>query len=533
MAGKRLPMRKILEILRLRWVLGLTVRDTARALRVSTGVVSATTDRATSIGLTYETALELTYEELEARLYPAALPRQEFAEPDLVWIHHELRRTGVTLELLHQEYLAEHEKGALGYSAFCGRYRGWRKKRGPVLRKRYRGGEVLFVDFSGKRPVTIDPGTGNATPVELFVAVMGASNFTYVEAVRTQRVPDWIGAHVRALEYLGGVPVTVVPDQLRSAVSKPHRIEPGLQRTYEDLGRHYETAIIPARPRKPKDKAKVEAGVLVAQRWILARLRDEVFFSLEALNDRIRELLEELNDRPMKHLGGVSRRELFERVDRPELRRLPERAYEPAEWEVARVHEDYHVAVRDHWYSVPFELIGQEVDARLTATMVEIYRHGRRVAAHARNDEERFRPTTDPRHRPPNHRVLYDSNRDQLMQWARDVGPATTDLMERLLDPRHNFAGATRRRSGYGVRRLGDKYDLERVEEACRRVLAFDRVSYRSVERILRLGLDREALPDDPPSAPPIEHDQVRGASYFAGDDDLTPDPEEEESDAA
>lgn len=532
MAGKRLPMRKILEILRLRWVLGLTVRDTAQALHVSTGVVSSTTDRVAAAGLSYEAAIELPYEELEARLYPGPMPRREFIEPDLAWIHRELRRTGVTLELLHQEYAAEHGKRALGYAAFCRRYQRWRKKRGPVLRKHYRGGEVLFVDFSGKRPVIIDPTTGDATPVELFVAVMGASNFTYVEAVPSQRVPDWIGAHVRALEYLGGVPQTVVPDQLRSAVSKPHRIEPGLQRTYEDLGRHYETAIIPARPRKPKDKAKVEAGVLVAQRWILARLRNEVFFSLEALNERIAELLEDLNDRPMKHLGGISRRQLFERVDQPELRPLPERAYEPAEWEVAKVHEDYHVAIREHWYSVPFELIGHEVDVRLTSRMVEIYRHGRRVAAHARSDHERFRPTTDPRHRPPNHQVLFDSNRDQLMQWARDVGPATTELMERLLDPQHNFAGSTRRRSGYGVRRLADKYELERIEEACRRVLAFDRVSYKSVERILRLGLDREDDDGDRPSAPPIAHDQVRGASYFADDDDLTPDPEEE-SDAA
>lgn len=527
MAKERLPMRKILEILRLRWILGLTVRETSAALGVSTGAVSRTTERALASELTYEAAADLGHEELEARLYPIAARAAAFVEPDPRWIHRELRRVGVTLELLHQEYRAEQGEEALGYSAFCRRYQQWRTKRGPVLRQHYSGGEVLFVDFSGKRPSVVDPSTGEARDVELFVAVMGASNFTYVEAVATQRTADWIGAHVRALSYLGGVPRTLVPDQLRAAVSQPHRHEPELQRTYEDLGRHFGTAVIPARPRKPRDKAKVEAGVLVAQRWILARLRDETFFSIEALNARIRELLEELNARPMKSLGGVSRRELFERVDQPALMPLPSDGFEPAEWRKARVHEDYHVDVQRHWYSVPFELIGQEVEIRLTATMVEVYRHGRRVASHRRDDTP-YQSTTDPRHRPPNHQAVFEGTRDRLMQWAREVGESTTELMQRLLDPAHNFAGSTRRRSGYGVRKLEEKYERARIEEACRRVLAFERVSYKSVERILRLGLDQAPMSSaSPPSAPAIEHDQVRGADYFAGDDD------EEDQDAA
>ncbi|RZO61682.1 MAG: IS21 family transposase [Sandaracinaceae bacterium] len=529
MAKERLPMRKILEILRLRFVLGLTVRETSAALGVSTGAVSRTTERALGSELTYETAAGLGFDELEARLYPKTKRVGAHVEPDVRWVHRELRRVGVTLELLHQEYRAEHGAGALGYSAFCRRYQRWRAKRGPVLRKHYVGGEVLFVDFSGKRPNIVDRLTGQAHEVELFVAVMGASNFTYVEAVATQRVEDWIGAHVRALSYLGGVPRTVVPDQLRSAVSEPDRYEPKVQRTYEDLGRHYGMAVIPARPRKPRDKAKVEAGVLVAQRWILARLRDETFFSIEALNARVRELLEDLNGRPMKSLGGVSRRELFERVDRPALMQLSTDRFEPAEWSKARVHEDYHVDVRRHWYSAPFELIGQEVEVRLTATMVELYRHGRRVAAHPR-DEAPYRSSTDPRHRPPNHQAIFDGTRDQLMQWARDIGESTSELMQRLLDPEHNFSGSVRRRSGYGVRSLGAKYEGARIEEACRRVLALERASYKSVERILRLGLDQAPTPEaPPPSAPAIDHDQVRGADYFADDEDT----EEEDQDAA
>lgn len=520
-------MRKILEILRLRWVLGLTVRETAVALGVSTGAVSRTTERAKAAELSFEAASEMTHEALEALLYPRSKRSVPHIEPDVVWIHRELRRVGVTLELLHQEYASEHGGAALGYSAFCRRYQRWRGRRGPVLRKHYAGGEVLFVDFSGKRPKVVDRVSGEAREVELFVAVMGASNLTYVEAVATQRVADWIGAHTRALSYLGGVPRTVVPDQLRAAVSKPDRHEPKLQRTYEDLGRHYSMAVIPARPRKPRDKAKVEAGVLVAQRWILARLRNETFFSIEALNARIRELLEDLNARPMKSLGGVSRRELFERVDRPALRPLPEHDFEPAEWSKARVHEDYHVDVGHHWYSAPFELIRQTVEVRRTATMVELYRHGRRVATHRRRDDAPYQSSTDPRHRPPNHRAVFDGTRDRLMQWAREVGPKTTELMTRLLDPEHNFAGATRRRSGYGVRRLGDKYERARIEEACRRVLERERVSYKSVERILRLGLDQQPEPvASKPAAPAIEHDQVRGADYFADD-------EEEDQDAA
>ena len=524
---ERLPMRKILEILRLRWVLGLTVRETSASLGVSTGAVSRTTERAKAAELSFESACELDQVTLEARLYPPARRVTAFVDPDVRWIHQELRRVGVTLELLHQEYSAEHGAAALGYSAFCGRYRRWRSKRGPVLRRHYVGGEVLFVDFSGKKPTVLDPKSGEPREVEVFVAVMGASNFTYVEAVETQRVADWIGAHTRALSYLGGVPRTVVPDQLRSAVSRPHRIEPKLQRTYEDLGRHYGTAVIPARPRKPRDKAKVEAGVLVAQRWILARLRDEVFFSLASLNARVRELLEDLNRRPMKSLGGVSRRELFERIDQPALRPLPTNGFEPAEWSHARVHEDYHVDVGRHWYSVPFELIGQEVEVRLTASMVEVYRHGRRVSSHVRDDTP-YQPTTDPRHRPPNHRAVYAGTRDRLMEWARGVGPATTSLMERLLDPQHNFANTTRRRSGYGVRSLEKKYGCARIEQACERVLVFERVSYKSVERILRLGLDKTPAPrTSSEGVKAIEHEQVRGADYFADEE------EEEEQDAA
>lgn len=531
----RLPMRKILEILRLRWEQSRTVRETSQALGVSTGAVTRTTERARKAGLSYEGAVQLGELELEKQLYPGR-PAVEgpFEEPSMLWVDEELRRVGVTLELLHEEYVKEHGRKAMAYTTFCRRYQRWRKHRNPVMRQVHLGGDKLFVDFSGKKPRVVDPQSGEAREVELFVAVLGASNYTYAEAVATQQIPDWIGAHTRALSFLGGVPRTLVPDQLRSGVSDPDGYEPGVQRTYEDLGRHYGTTVLPARPRKPRDKAKVEAGVLVAQRWILARLRHETFFSLESLNARIRELVEDLNQRPMRSFGGLSRRALFERLDQKELAPLPAHAFEPAEWEKAKVHEDYHVAIRRHWYSVPYALIGQEVEVRLTAKTVEAYWKGSRVATHVRCDDKPYEPSTNPAHRPAKHQAVFEQAAEHLLTWAHDVGPHALILMQRFLDPAHNVHGMIRIRSGFGLRSLHKTYDLPRIEEACRRVLSFERVSYKSVERTLRLGLDLTPWEEDTTaSAPPIEHDQVRGAAYFESLCTYETDPAKEEDDAA
>ena len=320
-------MHKIREILRLRWVLGLGVRQAAASAGVGHTVVSKTASRAESAGLDWATVEKLTDTELQRRLYGApCAPTTGRAEPDPVYIHTELRRPGVTLELLHIEYLDAHPEG-YRYTAFCDRYRAWQKKSGVWMRQVHRAGEKTFVDYSGKRPSLVEPATGERVFVELFVGVLGASSLTFAEATLTQRIPDFLGSHGRMFEYFGGVTEIVVPDQLRSAVTIPSRCAPGIQRTYADLGRHYGTAIVPARPRKPRDKAKVEVAVQVAQRWILARLRNQTFFSLQELNARIRELLDELNVRPMKRLGGKTRRELFESLDhaprRPGARARP------------------------------------------------------------------------------------------------------------------------------------------------------------------------------------------------------------------
>jgi transposase len=427
-----------------------------------------------------------------------------------VWIHTEYKRPGVTLELLHLEYLAEHEgEDPYGYTAFCGRYRRWLKARGLSMRQVHRAGEKAFVDFSGKKPRVFDPLENAFVEVELFVAVLGASSFTYAEATRDQTLASWIRAHVRAFTYFEGTPTTAVPDQLRAAVSVPCRHEPTVQRHYAELGEHYEMAIVPARPRRPKDKAKVERAVQVAQRWILARLRNEQFFTLESLNERIRELLEDLNSRPMKRYGGLSRRNLWEQIERPALRPLPPEPFAYAQWSRAKVHRDYHVQVDDHYYSVPHALVGEHVEVRLGAATVEAYYRGRRVASHARS-RERFKHTTTRAHMPKNHQEWAAKDPSSLREWARTVGPNTEALMAQILERDPNLPNGYR--SGLGLRRVGTAYGAERTEKAAAIALRWGARSYKPVERMLKLG--REVEDDEEPSTP-VEHEQVRGPDYY------------------
>jgi transposase len=388
MATERLAMDKIREILRLRLDRGLTVREVARGVGVSVGVAQRISARARHLGLTWTDVEQLDEGALDERLHgKRAVPGDHRERPDPVVIHQELRRTGVTLELLHLEYLERNPNG-LRHTAFCDVYRSWRAKAGLVMRQVHRAGEKLFLDFSGNRPHYVDPKTGELRTVELFVAVLGASNYTYIEAVPTQQVSDVIGAHVRAFAFFGGVPEIVVPDQMKAAVTVACRYEPGIQKTYANMAAYYGTAVVPARPYKPRDKAKVEVAVLVVQRWILARIRHEVFFSLEALRERVRELLDDLNARPMKKLGGVTRRELFERYDKPVLRPLPAAPYEIQEWREARVNLDYHLEVDKHFYSVPYALVHQRLWVCIGERTVEVFHRGVRVASHARGAVE-------------------------------------------------------------------------------------------------------------------------------------------------
>src|SRR4051812_14134818 len=368
MPAERVSMRRVREILRLKYEAGASDRAIARSVGVARSTARLCLDRVAAAGLTWPLPEGLTDGALEALLFAGsgAMPGQRRkAEPDWVVVHRELRRPGVTLMLLWDEYRAANP-GGYQYSRWCELYRAWEGRLSPTMRQVHPAGERLFVDFAGQTVEVVDPATGEIRTAQVFVAVLGASNYTYAEAVWTQSLPDWIGAHVRALEFLGGVPRQIVPDNLRSGVLRANWYEPGLNPTYQDLATHYGTAILPTRVRRPRDKAKVEAGVLVVERWILARLRHQRFTSLPALNAAIAALLESLNTRPMRRLGA-SRRQLFEALDRPALAELPVEPFVYAEWRRRRVGLDYHVDVDGHYYSVPHRLLREPVEARITA----------------------------------------------------------------------------------------------------------------------------------------------------------------------
>ena len=507
-------MRQIKEILRLKYRLGRSHREIARGVGRSTGAVGETIQRARDAGLAvWEEIERLSETELEGRLYvqPAAVPGR--ALPDPAYLHTELWRKGVTLQLLHVEYLESHPDG-YRYTQFCEHYRRWARRQRPTMRQVHRAGEKLFVDYSGKKPEVVDPRTGEVREVELFVAVLGASNFTYAEATETQQSPDWIASHVRALAYLSGVPEALVPDQLKSGVAHPGRYEPVIQRTYAELAEHYDTVVLPARPGKSRDKAKVEACVLVAQRWILARLRNQTFFSLGALNARIAELLDELNDRVMK-VYGESRRALFERLDRPVLKALPARPFVYGEWLQAKVNIDYHVEVDRHYYSVPHALLGEYVDVRKSAATVEIFFRGRRVTSHARS-RLRGHPTTKTEHMPKAHREHAEWSPSRLIRWGEKIGPATGALIEAILKSRrHPEQGY---RSCLGILRLEKRYGRERLEIACERAVEVQARSYRHVDAILKNGLDRLPPREQKTTPLPGPHENVRGPGYYEGE---------------
>jgi len=421
MATERLPMRTIRELLRQKWQLGRSNRAVARSVGLSVGAIGGTLHRARAAGLeTWATIEAVSDDALEARLYRRVDGQERTRpQPDCAAIHTERRQPGVTLQLLHLEYLERHPDG-YQYTQYCEIYRQWLRRRGLTMRQVHRAGEKGFVDYAGKRPCLTDPGTGERIPVELFVMALGASSATYAEATRTQQLPDWIASHTRAFAFFGGGPAAVVCDQLKSGVTVPCRYEPGVQRLYAELGTHYGTTILPARPARPRDKAKVEVAVQVAERWIVARLRHETFFTLPALNERIADLLAALNAKPMRHYGGASRADLFARLDRPALRPLPPVPFEYAEWKHARVNLDYHIAVEHHAYSVPHALVHDAVEVRLTATALEVFHTGHRVAAHRRSDR-RGGFTTDPAHMPKAHQAHHDLVRDAHHDVALDL----------------------------------------------------------------------------------------------------------------
>jgi transposase len=505
-------MRQVREVLRLKWACGLSDRKIAQSVRISRPTVAEYVRRAQAAGLAWPLPDALDDVVLERRLFPTAAHTlvARRPTPDWVIVHQELKRKGVTLVLLWQEYKASTPDG-LQYSQFCQAYRQWAGKLDLVMRQSHRAGEMLFVDYAGQTMPVVDVLTGEIREAAIFIAVLGASNSTYAEATWSQSLPDWIGSHVRAFAALGGVPQGVVPDNLKAAVSRAHRYEPTLNRTYADLAQHYGVAIVPARPARPRDKAKVEVGVQVVERWILARLRHHTFFSLLELNTAIADLLVHLNQRPFKKLPG-SRQSVFESLDRPALRPLPAQPYEYAEWKLVRVNIDYHVEVDGHYYSVPYSLVKQQLEVRLSAQVVEIFHKGKRVASHQRSSHKGRHSTVDA-HMPKAHRHYVEWTPQRLILWAAKTGAATAQVVETILASRpHPQQGF---RACLGIMRLGKRYGDGRLEAACQRAIRIGACSYKSIESILKHDLDRQPLPGPPAAVPVITHGNIRGAQYY------------------
>ena len=509
---ERLSMRKIREVLRLHLACGLSARRIAQSTAIGRTTVGEYLQRFKASGLSWPLPETLSDAELEQRLFPPLpkVPTEQRPVPDWHQVHTELRRPGVTQFLLWQEYKQTHPEG-FQYSWFCDQYRLWRGTIDHSMRQSHLAGEKLFVDYAGQTVEVVDHRTGEVRQAQIFVAVLGASNYTFAEATWSQQLADWIGSHVRAFNFFGGVSAVVVPDNLKSGVHKAHRYEPDLNPSYAEMACHYGTSVLPARVRKPKDKAKVEGGVLLVERWILAALRNRTFFSLTELNQAIGELLERLNQRAFKKLPG-SRLEHFQTIDKPALMPLPATLYVFAQWKKARVHIDYHVEVDGHYYSVPHTLVKRQLDVRYTATTVECFHQGQRVASHVRS-ALKGRHTTLAEHMPKSHREVAQWTPQRLIDWAQKTGPATASLIETILHRRKYPQQAFR--TCLGILRLGQGYGEDRLEAACRRALLIGAYSYKSLDSILRNGLDRQTTDPQQTLALDVEHDDIRGAHYY------------------
>lgn len=499
-------MRKIRELLRLKFDLDLSIHKIAASLTIARSTVTECLRRAAAAGIVWPLPQELDDGQLEQRLYPKKPPSPSIALPDFAHLQRELSRPGVTRLLLWQEYKAQHPDG-LQYSAFCDHLRAFLTTREPVMRFEHRAGDKSFVDYAGQTVGIIDRHSGEIREAQIFVAVLGCSNYTYAEASWSQAIADWLGAHVRALEFYGGAPAAFVPDNLKSGVDKPHRYDPDLNRAYAEFAEHYGVAILPARVRKPRDKSKVETGVQIVERWILARLRDRQFFSLAELNAAIDELLIELNERPFQKLEG-SRRSRFEELDRPALKALPPRAYEYAQWKLAKVHPDYHIEVEHAYYSVPYKHIGQRVEVRLSARMIEIFAQRQLIASHVRAFKRGARATLDA-HRPANHRAIVDTTIERLMQRAQAIAPCVAQVLAEQFNRKRHPEEALR--AAQGILRLASDFSPEKLAAACERAIAFKACNYRAVR----------ALITTPPTEPgesrqlSLVHENVRGPEYF------------------
>jgi len=513
MPRKPLSMRKLKEMLRLKHQAALTDRQIGRSLGLSHTTVSTYLQRAAEAGVSWPLAEEMEEEQLQALLVGSSCQPSSPSRPlpEMDYLHQELKRKGVTLQLLWEEYRAQHPSG-YGYTQFCEYYGRWKKKLSPVLRQRYIAGEKTLVDWAGATIPWHNTTEKQEKEAFLFIGVLGASNYTFAEAFPNQQLDHWIEAHIHTFEFFGGVSPVLVPDNPRTGVHRACYYEPELNRTYAEMAAHYGTVVIPTRPYAPRDKAKAESAVLHAERRLLAALRDQTFFGVGQINTALRPLLAQLNARPFQKMEG-SRRSLFEKLDQPALQPLPSHRYQIGYWREARANIDYHVQVDWHAYSVPSCLTQQTVEVRLSVRTVEIFHQGRRVALHTRSFE-RGGFTTDPAHRPKAHQHHLEWTPSRLIDWGNTLGPYTGQAVRALLKSKpHPEQGY---RACLGLIRLARDYGRERMEAACRRALHLHSVSYKSVQSILKRRLDQQPLPTAPSrSVPPSSHANLRGARYY------------------
>ena len=505
-------MRQIRQTLRLHLESGLSLRECSRVLGIGKSTINDIARKARAAGVDWAVAQTLSDEQLEARLYQPAVPRAaRHLEPDYAYIHRELKRPGVTLQLLWEEYHQQRGGLAYKYTSFCIKYREWAASQKRSMRQVHVGGEKLFVDYAGQTVPIVNPTTGEISQAQIFVATLGASNYTYACATATQNAADWVGSIIDSLEFFGGVPKLIVPDQPRALIARPDRYDPTPGRLLEELCEYYNVAVLPARPAHPRDKPKVETGVLVIERWILARLRNRRFFSLAELNAAIAVLIRDVNNRPFKKLPGC-RREAFEALDQPALRPLPATRMAIMRFKKARVNIDYHVELDEHYYSVPNRLVRSVVELRITSTTVEAFAGQQRVAVHAYSAlKGRF--TTIAEHMPASHRAHRDWTPAKLIAWGERIGAACAQVVRWQMEHRpHPEQGY---RACLGLQRLAREYDPERLEAACARALSIRSPSFQSINAILKSGMDRQPLPTTATQTSLPLHENVRGPDYY------------------
>jgi transposase len=508
-------MRKIKEVLRLKFELGLGQREIARACSISQGAVHNYLKKAAGAGIEWPLAEGWDEKGIEEAVFgkPRSIAESSKGSfPDFPALHHQLQQhPHLTVQLAWEEYREKNPEG-YRYSRFCELYQRWRRKQDVVLRQEHQAGEKGFVDWAGATMPVQDPDTGGIWQAPLFVMVLGASSYTYAEATRDQQLSAWIGSHIHAFEYFGGTPRLLVPDNPRTGVSRACRYDPDLNPTYQEMAMHYGVGVVPARPYRPRDKAKVEVGVQIVQRWIVAALRHRQFFRLEDLNRAIRELLERLNQRPFRKREG-SRASRFASLERSALRPLPPEPFDMSQWSHARVNIDYHIAFDANLYSVPYTLVQERVEVRATPTTVEIFHQGQRVASHLRG-RGREQVVTQREHRPKSHQAHLEWTPSRLVHWSQQIGPHTARLFERILAEKpHPEMGY---RSCLGIIRLAEQYSAGRMEAAADRALRAGAYRYQSVKSILKNSLDQQPWSEDPSLPPPPPHDNIRGAGYFS-----------------